>query len=143
MKKYYFILRAGLSITIIMAALLVMGRKANAGELQIIDVRRNIPLSDDEAPVKDFYLTGADVNSLKKDQVITLDRKLAFKDATGTQNIGELMIPVGQLKILFVGGNIAVARQYKIFSRNELPMLEQQALMVGDLVDLTDKGNYK
>ncbi len=149
MKKDNFTLNSGLNVKlmtatlVIMASLMGIGRRANAAELQIIDVRRNIPLSDDEAPVKDFYIAGVDVNSLKKDQVITLERKMAFKDSTGTQNIGEISIPVGQLKVIFIGGNIAVARQYKIFSRNELPMVEQQGLMIGDLVDLTDKGNYK
>lgn len=116
---------------------------AQSNELQIVEVRRNIPLSDEELPVKDFYLAGADVSSLKKDQLITVDRKMIFKDATGNQTLGELMIPVGQLKVIFVSSQMVVARQHKIFSRNELPMLEQQGLMIGDLVDLQDKGNYK
>lgn len=109
---------------------------AGADELTIIDVRRNIPLSDGEPAYKDFYLAGDSVSSLKKNLVVTAVRRTNIRDARGTQSYGEIDIPVGQLRILGVFGNVAVAREYKLLSRDEHPMLEQTGLMSGDRIEL-------
>lgn len=113
---------------------------AHAGELSIIDVRRNIPLSDDEPAYKDFYLAGDQVSSLKKNMVVTAVRKTPIRDSLGTQTYGEIDIPVGQLRVIAIYGNVAVAREYKLLSRDELPMLEQIGMMSGDLIEL--KGSF-
>ncbi|MBX3039144.1 MAG: hypothetical protein KF789_00380 [Bdellovibrionaceae bacterium] len=113
---------------------------AGADELTIVDVRRNIPLSDSEPAYKDFYLAGGSVSSLKKNLVVTAVRRTNIRDARGTQSYGEIDIPVGQLRILGVFGNVAVAREYKLLSRDENPMLEQTGLMSGDRIEL--KGSF-
>jgi hypothetical protein len=105
-------------------------------DVQIIDVRRNIPLSDDAPVYKDFYLNGGLERGLKKNQTITVVRKMAVRDAMGSQTFGELMIPVGQLKVIAVNDRIAVAREVKLISRDEEPMLEQIGIMNGDLIQL-------
>ncbi|HRO66258.1 MAG TPA: hypothetical protein PL182_01695 [Pseudobdellovibrionaceae bacterium] len=113
---------------------------AGADELTIVDVRRNIPLSDSEPAYKDFYLAGGSVSSLKKNLVVTAVRRTNIRDARGTQSYGEIDIPVGQLRILGVFGNVAVAREYKLLSRDENPMLEQIGLMSGDRIEI--KGSF-
>lgn len=110
---------------------------ANADDLRVVEVRRNIPLADADPVYKDFYIAGG-VSALKPNMVVKAVRKLGLKDATGTQSVGELNIPVGQLKVIFVQDNLAVAREYKLLSRADLPMLEQHGIMVGDLIDLKD-----
>lgn len=107
-----------------------------AEDIGIIDVRRNIPLSDDEPVYKDFYLNVDPGSSLKKNLVVTAVRKVAIRDSSGAQSYGEIEIPVGQLKIIALSGRIAVAREYKLHSRDDLPMLEQVGLMIGDRIDL-------
>ena len=110
--------------------------EAFAADLNVIEVRRNIPLSD-EAPVyKDFYINAGAEAGLKKNMVVTVIRRMAIRDATGTQNFGELDIPVGQLKIISAQGRVAVAREYGLISRDDEPMLEQIGIMIGDRLDL-------
>lgn len=111
-----------------------------AAELKVVDVRRNIPLSDDEPPVKDFYINGGAKDGLKPNLVVTAVRKTSVRDASGTQNIGELSVPVAQLRVVFVQDNISVAREHKSLSRDELPMVEQVGVMSGDYLDL--KGSF-
>lgn len=112
-----------------------------AGEPQVIEVRRNIPLADDEPVYKDFYLNVGSDNGLKTNQIVTALRKFNIKDSTGTQSFGEVKIPVGQLKVLFVTNRMAIAREHnKVLSRQDYPMLEQTAIMSGDLIEL--KGTY-
>jgi len=106
-----------------------------AADVNVVDVHRNIPLSD-EAPIyKDFYLNGGDSAGLKKNMVVTVFRKLSVRDASGTTTFGDLEIPVGQLKVIMSTGRVAVAREFKLISRDEEPMLEQTGIMIGDRVD--------
>lgn len=114
--------------------------EAMAAEMSIIEVRRNIPLSD-EAPVyKDFYLSSGAEAGLKKNMVITVLRKMSIRDATGTQSYGDIEVPVGQLKIIAVQNKVAIAREYKLLSREDEPMLEQIGMMIGD--SITADGSF-
>lgn len=108
--------------------------------LRIIEVRRNIPLADNDPVYRDYYINAGLDNGLKPNQVVTAVRKINAKDAAGTLSFGELLIPVGQLKIIFAQNRIAVAREYKLLSRDELPMLEQMGFLIGDQIEL--KGSF-
>lgn len=109
-------------------------------ELNIIEVRHNIPLSDDEPVYRDYYINTGAEGLLKKNLVVTVTRKMILKDATGSQTHGDIKIPIGQLKIIALGNKISVAREHKLFSRGDEPMLEQTGLMIGDTVEI--KGSF-
>lgn len=120
--------------------LALMPSRAFSGDISIVDVRRNIPLSDEEPAYKDFYLNAGDGSGLKKNLVVTAVRKLTVRDSAGSQAFGDIDIPVGQLRVIAVFGKVAVAREYKLLSRDDQPMLEQIGLMVGDRIEL--KGSF-
>ena len=110
--------------------------EAFAADMSIVEVRRNIPLSD-EAPVyKDFYISAGTEAGIKKNMVLTIVRKTNIRDATGTQSYGEMEIPVGQLKIIAVQNRVAIAREYKLISREDEPMIEQIGMMIGDAISM-------
>jgi hypothetical protein len=115
-------------------------QQAFAQDLSIVDVRRNITLADDDVVYKDFYINGGESDGLKKNLVVTAVRKLQVRDANGSQAYGEILIPVGQLRVIATYGKVSVAREYKLLSRDELPMLEQIGMMSGDRIDL--KGSF-
>lgn len=112
------------------------GSLGHSEEYSIIDVRRNITLADNDPVYKDFYINAGDGTGLKKNLVVTAVRKLTIRDASGAQAYGEIFVPVGQLKIIAVFNRIAVAREFTLLSRDELPMLEQIGIMTGDRIDL-------
>ena len=116
-------------------ALLALHSLASADEISIFEVRRNIPLSDTDPVYKDFYVKNSDGAKLKKNQVYTVTRKVTLRDASGSQVMGEIQAPVGQLKIIAVYGKIAVAREVKVFTREELPMLDNPWFMIGDSLE--------
>lgn len=105
---------------------------------QVIDVRRNITLSNEESPYKDFYLSGGKEAGFKVNQVVKAIRPLTIRDASGAQSYGQIQIPVGQIKIIAVYDRVAVGREFKLLSRDELPMLEQVGIMTGDQIDFND-----
>ena len=106
-----------------------------ADEPRVIDVRRNITLSDSDKIYKDFYIN-AGSDHFKKGQTLTASRKLNVRDSSGSTNIGEISVPIGELKIIAVYDKVTVARLVKLLDREELPMIEQSGVMTGDLVDL-------
>ena len=120
---------------ILVLALLAMHSLASADEISIFEVRRNIPLSDTDPVYKDFYVKNGDGAKLKKNQVYTVTRKVTLRDASGSQVMGEIQSPVGQLKIIAVYGKIAVAREVKVFTREDLPMLDNPWFMIGDSLE--------
>ncbi|MFZ4403818.1 MAG: hypothetical protein ACOYOK_06920 [Pseudobdellovibrionaceae bacterium] len=111
---------------------------AYAHELRVIDVKNNIAMSEQEPRYRDYYLSGDGFGELKKNLVITAQRKINVRDASGSQAYGEILIPVGQLKVIQVFNNVAVAREFKLLSREDLPVLDQAGILVGDTVNVKD-----
>ncbi|MGE5087307.1 MAG: hypothetical protein ACM3MG_13465 [Bacillota bacterium] len=123
-----------MSVLLVLASFLPSAHAADS--MTIIDVRRNITLSDEETPYKDFYIAAGPDSGLKKNLVVTAVRKINIRDAAGANSFGEIAVPVGQLKVIAIYDKIAVAREFNLLSRDELPMLEQVGIMTGDKIDL-------
>ena len=111
----------------------------NAAEVTIANAKRNIPLTDTELTYKDYYMTVDASLGVQRNVILNVYRKQLLSDATGTQSLGELKILVGQLKVIALDRNIAVAREVKLISRENEPMLEQTGIMIGDLVEVAAK----
>lgn len=118
-------------------AILIMAYlpKSFAADISVIDVRRNITLAENDAVYKDYYIKTNAHTGFKKNLVVTAVRKINIRDASGANSFGSITVPVGQLKIIAIFDQIAVAREYALLSRDDLPMLEQIGIMVGDQID--------
>jgi len=126
--------------TLIATALFGFSIQSLAADMTVVDVRRNITLAEDDTVYKDFYINTDSSAGLKKNMVVTAVRKINVRDASGANAVGEIIVPVGQLKIIAVYDRVAVAREYTLLSRDELPMLEQIGIMTGDRIDT--KGSF-
>ena len=113
---------------------------ASAAEMTVIDVRRNITLADKDPIYKDFFINTGANSGLKKNLVVNVIRKINIRDSGGTNADGEILVPVGQLKIIAIYEKVAVAREFSLFPRDELPMLEQIGIMTGDQIEI--KGSF-
>ena len=126
-----------ITLGLAMLAILFAYETFASEDMSIVEVRKNIPLSDTEIVYKDFYIKAGSESGLKKNLVVTAVRKSTVKDAVGINSVGEVVVAVGQLKIISVQNHLAIAREYKIISRDEEPVLEQSGVMIGDQIDLT------
>ncbi len=106
-----------------------------SADINVVDVRRNITLSDEDPVYKDFYINAGEGSGLKKNLVVAVKRKVFVKDSNA-KSVGEFETTIGQLRILQVEGRVSIAREYKLFSRDEEAMVEQVGLMTGDRIDL-------
>lgn len=108
---------------------------AHARTVYVFDVKRNIPLSDYEPIYKDYYINAGIKEGLKKDLVINIIRNVSMKNLSGRGG-EELVVPVGQLRIIHAQAGLSVARLATLHSRSELPTLEQVGILVGDRIDM-------
>ncbi len=127
----------------VLGLILMMGTIVSAENFQIIEVKRNIQMSENDPVIRDYYLNAGLSAGIKENEVMTAFRKNMVKDSTGTQNLGELLIPVGQLKIIFVSDKVAIAREAKNFPRSQFPLIDQIGFQVGDRLEISNKKTKK
>lgn len=116
---------------------LMLALSTNAwAELTIFDVRRTLPMSDDEKVLRDFYINGGSEQGLANGMVITVQRRLPLYDTYLNRSAGDLDLKVAKIKIIHVQKGLAVARLHSEFTRENAPLLEDNYIMVGDRLDL-------
>ncbi len=121
----------------IVLAACMMTAKAFANDITIFDARKSLSLSDSEPSYRDFYINGGTEAGLKAGMVFSVIRKLPLYDTYENRSPGDLVIRVGKIKIIHAQKNISVARLQSMLSRESLPLLEDNFIMVGDKLDLS------
>lgn len=128
----------------------LLSTAALCDEAEVIDVFRNITLSNDEVALKDFYIRIDSSHPVKKNLIVKVVRKIDVKDSAG-KPVGDFKAQVGLLKIIHIDSKVAVAREHQLTPRDSQPLLEQIGIMVGDQIDFSEsfidttikKGNQK
>jgi hypothetical protein len=124
-------------ILITLALLFLVHASKVKAEIQVIQVRRNIPLSDDEPVYKDYYLSGGSKSGLRINLIVPVYRWVNLRENSQAQDQSmKLQEPVGWLKVIFVQESLAVARLFEAANYETGPVLEQPGIMNGDSISL-------
>jgi hypothetical protein len=115
----------------------LLGTVANSADLTIFDVRKPIAMSDKEHPQKDFYINGGTESGLQTGTVVTVVRRLPLYDSYQSRSAGDLTIPVAKVLIIHVQPGLSVARFHSEIGRNDVPILEENFILIGDRLDLS------
>ena len=108
-----------------------------AKDISVFDVRRPLSFENGQELPKDYYVNAGIEVGLKVGMSIAVNRRQTLYDPFQNKSPGDLIIPVGRLKIIQVQDNIAVARLEQIMGRENLPVLDFDAIMVGDDLDMS------
>ena len=111
--------------------------RAQSKEITVFDIRRPVSLENNVELPKDFFINAGLEAGLKVGMVITVNRRQTLYDPYQGKSPGELIVPVGQLRVIHAQDNLSVARLVEIMGREELPTLEFDAVMVGDRLDMS------
>ncbi len=112
-------------------------------DLTIFDVRKNLPMSNDEKVFRDFYINGGSESGLSTGMVITVQRRMPLYDSYQNRSAGDLQLKVAKIKIIHVQKGLAVARLHSEFTRDGAPILEDNFIMTGDQLDLNSATSDK
>lgn len=102
----------------------------------IFEVRKTLAMSDADPVYRDFYINGGSEVGLTQGSIITVRRRIPLYDSYQNRSAGDLEVRVAKVKLVHVQRGLAVARLYSEFSREQSPLLEDNYIMVGDLLDL-------
>lgn len=106
-------------------------------QIQVIQVKRNIPLSDAEPIFKDYYLSGGTKEGLRVNLVVPVTRWVNLRENNQAQDQSMKMLePVGWLKVILAQDHLSVARLYEASNYINTPILEQPGILMGDAVSL-------
>jgi hypothetical protein len=108
-----------------------------AGELTIFDVRKPIALSDKEVVQKDYYIDSGSEAGLQKGLIVTVIRKVPLYDTYQSRSAGDLKVEVAKVRIISAQQGLAVARFAADIPRADIPILEDNFIMVGDHLDMS------
>ncbi|MCB0362688.1 MAG: hypothetical protein KDD35_08195 [Bdellovibrionales bacterium] len=124
-----------MGLFLIYVAFFIVSQKAFG--ISIFEVRRRLAMTNGEVTERDFYLNGGSESGLKPGMILQVKRQIALYDSYQNTSPGDLNVPVGELKILFVQRGVSVGREHILYERKNLPVLNENYLMVGDQVDLS------
>lgn len=110
--------------------------QAFSAEVQIIEIRKSLPLKNSEPVLTDYYLNAGENLGIKPGTLFTLYRRVSILDRLGGNQGKPLAIPVGKIKIIYVSRDMSVARVHTIQGFEKSPVLEFQSVMMGDVINV-------
>jgi len=110
---------------------------AKGPDFSIFEVRRQLALSNEEKTEKDYYVYAGTEDGVKEGTVYDVVRTVPLYDGVQNRSLGEMKVKVAQVKVIFADKSVSVARYYKDFSREALPVLREDYILLGDVLDVT------
>ena len=105
-------------------------------EAVVIEVKKNIQLSKNEKVFKNFFINGGENMGLKKGSIVDVLRRVPFHDPLKNISVGDIRVKVAELEVIHSDGLLSVARQIHLENPEDRPVLDYEAVMVGDRLDL-------
>lgn len=105
-------------------------------EAVIVEVKKSISLSKKDPVYRHFFINGGTNLGLAKGNLVNVIRRVPVHDPLLNKSIGDLTIKVGELEIIHSEAGISVGRVSFQESPEDRPLLEFEAIMVGDRIDL-------
>lgn len=106
-------------------------------EIAVFEIRRPLSFENGQDLPKDFYINAGIEVGLKVGMSVAVNRRQTLYDPFQNKSPGDLIIPVGRLRVIHVQDNISVARLEEVTGREALPTLDFDAIMVGDRLDMS------
>lgn len=115
---------------------LITAEQIFARDVVVFDVRRPLAMENNEVLPKDYYLNAGANDGLKVGVILTVYRHQTLYDVYQNKSPGDLVVAVGELRIVHVQGDICVARLENLHKHDDYPNVDFDAIMVGDHADL-------
>ncbi len=106
-------------------------------EAVVIEVRKNIALSKNDKVYKNFFINGGGKLGLTKGTVVDVLRRLPMHDPIKNISVGDLRVKVGELEIVQGDEYLSVAKLVSSENPENRAVLDYDAVMVGDRLDLS------
>ncbi len=113
-----------------------MSQLSFAADYSIFEVRKSLPMENNETAYKDYYINAGVESGMKKGMYLNVIRNSTVLDPAKNAMQGSLKIPIGKLQIIQVDKHISVGRLTTTTSNDERPSVEFEGFMIGDVLDM-------
>ena len=130
-------LRAQLKVIFIASAIITFSSTAShAKNIFVFAVHRPLAMQNGEHPPKDVYINAGSSDGLKSGEVVSIDRRQALQDMYKGGTLSDLVMKVGEIRLIHVQSDISVGRVLSLAKYDNAPAVDFDAIMVGDQVDM-------
>ena len=130
-------LRAQLKIIFIASAIITFSSTVSqAKNVFVFAVHRPLAMKNGEHPPKDIYINAGASDGLKSGETISIDRRQALQDMYKGSALSDLVMKVGEIRLIHVQPDISVGRVISLVKYDTAPAVDFDAIMVGDQVDM-------
>ena len=137
-----FVVMARFSILISLVTLLSVNlltaskSQAQEKEFTVFDVRKTLPLNDEQKVFKDYYVNIGSESGVKAGTILEVYRKVPVIDIYRNKAQGDLVIPVAHLRVIQSQKTMSVARVETVANPKDIPVVQFEAVMMGDRVQV-------
>lgn len=128
---------------VVLFAVFLWMPQLHADPVTIFESRKQLPMSNGEQTQKDFYINAGTGAGLAPGRVVTVVRQVPLYDSYRNRSAGNLSIKVAKIKIIYSQKDLSVARYFAGFSRDKIPVLDDNFIMVGDQLDMNSVESEK
>lgn len=111
--------------------------QVKAQEAIVIEVKKNVSLSKNDKVYRHYFINGGANQGLTKGSVVDVVRRVAVHDPLKNASIGDIRVKVAELEVIHSDPKISVAKMVGQESPENRPVLDIEAIMVGDRLDLS------
>lgn len=123
----------------ILLSIVTLPNSGNAAEFTVYSVYQHLDLgNENEKPQKDYYINMGTEHGLRKGSIVTVIKRVPTYDAVSEKLYREMAFPYARMKIVHAEQNLSVARVEKFLPMETVPAVNPQAIMVGDIVRLSE-----
>jgi hypothetical protein len=107
-----------------------------AKQYTIFDIRRNLPLKENETVYRDYYVNlGAD-EGVKEGAILSVYRRVPVTDIYRNKTHADLVVPIGHMKVILAQKSMSVAREASLVDQAQIPVVQYEKIMLGDRVEV-------
>ena len=133
-----FWLSGALTLSILLS-IVTLPNSGRAAEFTVYSVYQHLDMgNENEKPQKDFYINMGTEHGLRKGSTVTVIKRVPTYDAVSEKLYREMAFPYARLKIVHAEQSLSVGRIEKVYPIDSIPAVNPQAVMVGDIVRLSE-----
>lgn len=114
---------------------LIWSLGALAAMVTVFDVKKSLPMRPGEIEQKDYYINAGTKIGFQPGMVVTVMRKIPVHDPIQNKSQGNLFAPVAKVRFIHVQDNVTIARLENLLDRQNLPILNESGILIGDFID--------
>jgi hypothetical protein len=138
LRSFFFIL----SVFVFISAV-PHSASANENDFIVFDVRKTLPLNDTDPVYRDYYVNIGTETGVHAGSILAVYRRLPVIDVYRNKAQGDLVIPVGHLKVIHSQKTMSVCRIASIASEKQIPVVSYETVMMGDRVEIAGADDAK